>query len=202
MKVIDISIPLSSATPVFPGDAPVEIETVMSLDRGDTFRLTKITMSAHAGTHIDTPSHLIRDGEQTEDIILDDLIGPVRVVEVGGGQPLNASDCRHADIPHDANRVLFKNKNSDAYMDRSAAEWIAAQGIILVGWDGLSVDPLDSDELPAHHILLGSGVHLVENLNLSQVEPGTYFLACLPLKLVGSDAAPVRAVLIEEYFPK
>ena len=87
-------------------------------------------------------------------------------------------------------------------MGGSAAEWIASHGIILVGWDGPSVDPVDSEELPAHRILLESGVHLVENLNLSQVEPGTYFLACLPLRLIGSDASPVRAVLIEDFSSK
>jgi len=199
LKVIDISIPLSPATPVFPGDPPVEIETVSSIDQGDSFRLTKIAMSSHAGTHIDTPSHLLCGGGQTEDIRLDDLIGPVYVVEFNSGQPLNESDCRQAGIPSDASRVLFKHENPNCSMDWSAAEWIAAHGIILVGWDGPSIDPTDSEELPAHRILLESGVHLVENLNLSQVAPGNYFLVCLPLKLIGSDASPVRAVLIEEF---
>lgn len=199
MKVIDISIPLSPATPVFPGDPPVEIETVSSIQQGHPFRLTRISMSAHSGTHIDTPSHLFLDGGQTEDINLDDLIGPVHVVEFNGGQPAKESDCRHADIPLDSSRVLIKNKNSDCWMDESAARWIVERGFVLVGWDGPSVDPMDSPELPAHRILLESGIHLVENLNLSQVKPGTYFLVCLPMKLIGSDASPVRAVLFEGF---
>ena len=84
-------------------------------------------------------------------------------------------------------------------MDQTAARWFSERGIKLLGWEGLSVDRLDSEDLPAHRTLLENGIHLVENLDLSQVDPGPYFIACLPLKLIGSDASPVRAVLIEDF---
>ena len=93
----------------------MEVETVHSSDDGHPFRLTKISMSAHTGTHIDTPSHLFRDGEQTEDTKLEHLIGPVHVVEFKGSNPLKESDLRNADIPIDASRVLVKNRDSNCW---------------------------------------------------------------------------------------
>ena len=199
MKVIDISIPLSPSTLLFPGDPTVEIESVSSFDQGDAYRITRITMSAHAGTHIDTPSHIFPDGRQTEDIRLEDLVGPVFVVGFDGKQVLAASDCSRANIPLDATRVLIKNETKDAWMDQTTARWFSERGIKLLGWEGLSIDRLDSEDLPAHRTLLENGIHLVENLDLSQVDPGHYFIVCLPLKLIGSDASPVRAVLIEDF---
>jgi arylformamidase len=199
LKVIDISLPLSPDTPVFPGDPPVGIETMSLLSAGDTFRLTRISMSAHAGTHIDTPSHLFVDGGEIENIRLEDLIGPVYVIEFDGPRPLDESACKRMDIPSNFSRILIKNKRPNAWMDETAAEWFSVSGAKLLGWDGLSVDPPESEKLPAHRALLARGVHLVENLDLSQVTPGKYFLACLPLKLMGSDASPVRAVLLEDF---
>ena len=168
-------------------------------DQGDAYRITRITMSTHAGTHIDTPSHIFPDGRQTEDIRLEDLVGPVFVVGFDGKQVLAASDCSRANIPLDATRVLIKNETKDAWMDQTTARWFSERGIKLLGWEGLSIDRLDSEDLPTHRTLLENGIHLVENLDLSQVDPGHYFIVCLPLKLIGSDASPVRAVLIEDF---
>jgi arylformamidase len=199
LKIIDISIPLSPATPVFPGDPPVEIETVSSIECGHDFRLTKVSMSTHSGTHIDTPSHLFSNGAQTEDINLNDLVGPVHVIEFDSSRPITALDCSRLDFPISTSRVLIKNKTPDGWIDRGAAVWIADRGFRLLGWEGPSVDKVDDEKLPTHRILLERGIQLVENLDLSQVSPGPYFLVCLPLKLIGSDASPARAVLIEDF---
>jgi arylformamidase len=67
----------------------------------------------------------------------------------------------------------------------------------LIGSDAPSMDDVDSKTLDSHHILADGGVATLENLVLSDVEPGEYTLIALPLKLLDADSAPVRAVLIE-----
>lgn len=199
LKIIDISIPLSSETKVFPDDSPVEIETISHLGHGDSIRLDSISMNTHAGTHIDTPAHLFSDGRGTESIDMDELIGGVYVLELNSSEPLTESGCMYLDIPTGTKRVIVKNKAPNDWMDETAALWFVNRGINFIGWNGFSVDAIDNRNLPSHRVLLKHGVHLVENLNLTKVETGTYFLVCLPLKLIGSDAAPVRAVLFKDF---
>jgi arylformamidase len=67
---------------------------------------------------------------------------------------------------------------------------------VLLGIDTDSMDAFDSKELPAHKRLLHHGVAILEGIDLSQVEAGEYELVALPLRLVGADASPVRAVLV------
>jgi arylformamidase len=65
----------------------------------------------------------------------------------------------------------------------------------VLGVDYLSVEEFRKPGAPAHHILLGGGTIVIEGLNLRDVEPGTYELFCLPLRVVGADGAPARVVL-------
>ena len=83
------------------------------------------------------------------------------------------------------------------YLTVDAAHYLAQAGIKLVGIDYLSVDRFGSADFPAHHALLGAGVVVVEGLDLSEVEPGEYEMACLPLRVGGGDggARPRRPAL-------
>jgi len=77
------------------------------------------------------------------------------------------------------------------------AQLLVDRNIILVGIDYLSIDQSGSAEKAAHHILLSNNITIMESIVLTEVPPGEYFLACGPLKMVGSDGAPCRAVLIK-----
>lgn len=89
-----------------------------------------------------------------------------------------------------------KEEFDSAYLDESGATWIVEKGFRTIGIDGFSVDNLHSETLPAHHILLSGNVNIVECLDLSSIETGTYFFLCLPLKIKNCDGAPARALLI------
>ena len=78
-----------------------------------------------------------------------------------------------------------------------AAGWLVARGARLVGIDYLSAELFDAPEPRAHRVLLGAGVIIIEGLNLKEIAPGDYTLACLPLKIKNGDGAPARAILIE-----
>jgi arylformamidase len=175
---IDVSMPLSAGMPHFPGDPEVRIER--NVEKGCS--LTTLSMSAHTGTHMDAPLHVLAGGASIDQIPMEVCIGPARVIELGSALPgIQAGE-----------RILCKAKSA---FTEAQARFFAARGTLLAGIDSLSVDSLDSASLPVHHILLRAGVWIVEGLDLSQVEPGEYDLICMPLRIAGADGAPARALL-------
>jgi arylformamidase len=156
-----------TAMPVYPGDPEVRLERV-----SESPAISRLDFGVHTGTHVDAPLHFLEGGAGTEELRLDVLVGPCEVVDGAGV----------------AERVLIKGA---AALDGAAAQELVDRGVRLVGVDQMSV----GDE-NAHRVLLGAGVVVVEGLDLSGVEPGVYELYCLPLKLVGSDGAPARAILV------
>jgi arylformamidase len=203
---LDISAPVSPSMPTFEGDPPVDFELAKSLARGDVCNLTRIDMGAHSGTHIDAPIHFVAGGSGSEAISLDAVIGPAWVVDARD-QPgaITADDLARLTIPREETRILFRTPNSRLWevpgfqtsfvgLDVSAAEALVARRTTLVGIDYLSIAPF-GDPTPTHRALLSAGVVVLEGLDLRAVEPGPYELVCLPLRIVGSDGAPARALL-------
>lgn len=201
---IDISAPLRSGMTVWPGDAPVAVEQAESMEQGGAYNLTRLAMSAHAGTHVDAPRHFLRDGAGIEAMPLEAMAGPARVVEANG------EAVGEEDVPEDLEpgaRVLFKTRNSGrdlyggtfhedyVFLTRTAAEKLVRAGAALVGIDGPSVSGFHEDPAATHRVLLGAGVWIVEGLRLAEAAPGEYELVCLPLRIPGADGAPARAMI-------
>lgn len=208
MPIYDISLTLSPSLIVWPGDPPVTITQPASMDRGDGFSITRLDIGAHVGTHVDAPAHFVRGGAGADALDLDVLIGPAVVVDARDASALTAEVLDSLAIPVGAQRLLFRTRNSELWrgsphtfdedfvaVTADGATWLVARGVRLVGIDYLSVAPF-AESAPTHQILLAAGVIAVENLNLSEIEPGEYQLVCLPLKIAGADGAPARAVLI------
>lgn len=209
MTIYDITLTITPALPVWPGDPPVRLTQPSHLERGDICTITRLDMGAHTGTHLDAPAHFIRGGATAESLSLDVLIGPALVVDARGRGHVTANVLETLVIPPGVQRLLLHTDNSAiwqrgemAFVEQftaiaaDGAQWLVDHGIRLVGIDYLSVGSFD-DGIPTHQILLDAGVIAVEGLNLSAIEPGDYQLICLPIKLGGSDGAPCRAVLIE-----
>jgi arylformamidase len=203
MELLDITVPIREGMVTYPGDPTVHMERVSSIEKGDVANLTRLDFGVHSGTHIDAPVHFIDGGKTVESLPLDVLLGPVEVVEAArDGGDVDAEDV--ARVPGGVQRVLFKTRNSElwakdefddsfAKLTEGTAKELVERGVRLVGVDYLSVgDP------SAHHTLLGAGIVAIEGLDLRGVEPGRYRLVCLPLKLVGSDGGPARAVLMRD----
>jgi arylformamidase len=204
MKIYDVTIPISPAMPVYPGDPSVSVEKVMQMSRGDVANVTHLSFGTHTGTHIDAPHHFIDGAMTVDEIPLNLLIGRARVVEVTA-PVITGAVLEEMDFTADV-RVLFKTRNSYlwsnpafvkdfVYLTKDAAQYLVGNGIKLVGIDYLSVEQFGFSEPDAHRTLLGNGTIIIEGLNLSEVEPGDYELICLPLKIDKGDGAPARAVL-------
>ena len=176
LAIIDISRTLAESTEVYPGDEPFSRAFICNTAKGDASNVTAVRGTSHAATHADLPCHLF-DG--APDPPLGAFVGEAVVVEQGDPLPI-------------APRLLFKGLGS---LEADTVEHVIETGAVLVGIEGMSVDQLNSTDLPNHHKLLGAGIVILENLDLSGVPAGVYELIALPLKIPNADATWVRAVL-------
>jgi arylformamidase len=206
--LIDISVPLDSALPTWPGSEGMKVERLSCFENGNDVNVSRLTCDVHTGTHIETSLHFLPDGESVNQISLDILIGDAYVAHLPDADIITPDDLEDLKIPHETERLLLKTGNSRlweecgdtfrhdfAALNSDAAEWIVERDIKLFGVDYLSVALYRDQDSDNHITLLKGGVVILEGLNLSVVDPGVYELICLPIKLVGVEGAPARAVL-------
>ena len=204
-KLYDISRTISPELAVWPGDTPFSLRHVLRLDSGDSVNLTTLTLSAHTGSHADAPYHYNNVGEYIEAVSLEKYIGPAHVVTItrqhGGIVP---ADFAGRDLTG-IQRLLVHTWVSDLpdaqwpddfpYPTLEFVDWLASQGVTLLGVDMPSVDRFDDTTLPCHHRLYHHGIVNLETLLLRDVPDGVYELIAFPLKIAGACGSPVRAVL-------
>ena len=189
MRIIDITRTLQEA-PVYPGDAPALL-TRQPTQPGmpDIFA---VSMNLHSGTHADALSHFLPDGASIEAMPLEHYCGPCRVLRVPGGCLIRVDDLRGR--ISGAQRIALSSGGS-SFLCEEAAGYLASCGIRTVVTDAVSIAP-QNNEAAVHTILMRAGIAIVENALLDGVPEGDYLLFALPLKIAGSDGAPVRAVLL------
>lgn len=203
---IDVSVPLRTGMAHWPDNPPVAIERMLNIDAGDACNVSKMSLGAHTGTHMDAPVHFLRDGLGIDQMPLTAAMGRARVIEIHDNESIKPGELAAHHIQPDE-RILFKTVNSVrcwqtddfvedfVYIAHEAAQYLAEIGVRTVGVDYLSVGGFRVDGAATHQALLGAGIWVVEGLNLSQAQPGVYDLICLPLRIVGGDGAPARALL-------
>ena len=203
---LDVTVTVRSGLPVWPGNPEVDLTPVQSFPQGDEVTISKLTLGAHTGTHMDAPLHFIQAGKTIDEMPLDISLGRARVIEIEREVIEPEALERHS--IQEGERILFKTKNSArdlwtkeefteeyVYISTGAGEYLAAKGVKLVGVDYISVGGYQKNAPEVHRALLGKGVWIVEGLALRDVAPGVYDLLCLPLKLKGLEASPARALL-------
>jgi arylformamidase len=190
----------------WPGDPDVRIERIGDLKRGDPCNLTHLSCSAHTGTHMDAPLHFIARGASMDALPFEATVGPARVIEIEDEESIKPEALTKQRLKS-RERILFKTRNSRrsrrtnrfdkdfVYISKEAAEFLANKGVQTVGIDYLSVGGYRRDGIETHHALLGAGIWIIEGLNLADVKSGRYDLVCLPIKLLGAEGAPARAIL-------
>jgi arylformamidase len=201
--IYDISPPIDAALAVWPGDTPPSREVMLDLARGDSVTLSTLHATVHLGAHADAPSHYGREAADIASRSLRSYLGACEVmrIEVPRGGVITP-----AMLPREpsAIRVLFatgtypdpRRFNQDfAALSPALVDHLHEAGVILAGIDTPSVDPCSSKELAAHRRFLAHDMAILEGLVLHGIAEGHYELIALPLRLVGFDASPVRAVL-------
>jgi arylformamidase len=210
MALYDVSVPICTETPTYPGDPRIEITNWARLEDGDSCNITQIKLGLHTATHVDAPAHFLVGGARVESLPLEVLIGEAEVVEVPRTQERIDENLARKACSSGAARILFKTRNSNfwnapdqsfrpdyTYLDSAAALCLVEQKVKLVGIDYLSVEQFQSTDFATHRLLLSHEVVIIEGLDLSDVPTGRYELICLPLRIKGGsgDGAPARVVL-------
>ncbi|MEA1997095.1 MAG: cyclase family protein [Gemmatimonadota bacterium] len=207
-EIFDISVLLGVEEAAYPGDPEYHREVVCSLAEGDPFQLSGLRMSAHSGTHIDLPAHFIPGSETVDKFAVEKFILPAQVIRAGDTGAVERDELEKMVIKK-RRALLFKTPNSTknlvcsgtyssnyTWLTPDAASLCIEREAPLVGIDYYSVDRHGDLEFPVHRMLLGNRVPILEGINLAKAPEGEYTLVCLPLKLKGVEASPVRAVLV------
>jgi arylformamidase len=205
-RLVDVSVLLKPGIPAYPGNPPFEMTPVKRIAAGGSSNVSQITLGTHTGTHVDAPRHFFDDKPGVDALALELLIGRARVIDLPHRGGITEAHLGAAGLREDL-RVLLKTPNSAlwnssegfhsdyTYLSEGGAKYLVDQGVKVVGVDYLSVEQFKKAGAPAHHILLGNGVIVIEGLNLSDAEPGQYEMYCLPLRIADADGAPARVVL-------
>ena len=203
-RIWDISPPVSSRSPVFPGDTPYRQRWVWSITEQCPVNVSEVAMSPHVGAHADAPLHYAPHGAAIGVLDLAPFLGPCRVIHAIHGRPLVCIEDLMPFLEGAPPRILVRTAECarlDQWSDEFAAfapetiARLAHRGVKLVGIDTPSIDPASSKTLDSHQAILKHDIRVLENLVLDQVEPGDYELIALPLALIEADASPVRAIL-------
>lgn len=189
---------------MWPGDTPFSSEFTWDMGQGASCNVSRVNTSPHNGTHADAPLHFLAGAEGIGEVPLGAYLGPCLVVDgprTGQVPPDLFDGIDLAKTP----RILVRTSPGSGTVFREnfvslsieAAQWLARNGVRLIGLDTPSMDPFESKTMDAHHALLTARVAILENLVLDEVEPGPWELIALPLRWPGLDASPVRAILRE-----
>lgn len=209
MKIYDVTLPIENSMLVWEGGKKVSIRQITTVDK-DNIALSQFSFGSHTGTHIDAPSHFLKEGIGVDKVSLEKLIGHCRVIDL--------SNIHHLEIlPEDfeklgikkGDRILFKTGNfrllknptfpkNYVYLSIEGSKFLADKKINLVGTDFLGIEKKSNPGHPIHKILLLAEIVVVEGLDLREVPEGSYKIFCLPLRVVGADGSPARVILVKE----
>ncbi len=209
-KIYDITVPISSETPIYKSDPGVEISVFKSISGGSSANVSKITMGVHTATHVDAPNHFIDGAPRVHEMDPQKLVGPCRVIEID--ESIDGIGPQHVGDITGVERVLFKTRNSGfwaepelgfrteyTYLLPETARLLADSEMVLVGIDYLSIEKSGSPGHPVHIALLEKEIVILEGVDLREVPAGDYEIICMPLKYIGAggDGAPARTMLRE-----
>jgi arylformamidase len=211
MQIFDVSRALANDLAPWPGDTRFHFELKWKMAEGATVNVGAVQMGVHNGTHADAPFHFEPGAETIEQMPLETYFGDAvvadltRLFEADPTRQIAIADLESvSDALERAPRLLLKTgvwKDSRVFPESipviaaDVPEWLHSRKAKLIGLDLPSVDPIDAKNLANHHALAAAGIAIVESLDLSEIEAGTYHFSALPLRISGGDGAPVRAIL-------
>jgi arylformamidase len=211
MQIFDVSRALANGLAPWPGDTAFHFELKWKMAEGATVNVGAVQMGVHNGTHADAPFHFEQGAASIEQMPLEIYLGDAVLVDLtrlfgtDRTRQITIADIEPcSDALERAPRLLLKTgvwKDSRLFPDwipviaADVPAWLGARKVKLIGLDLPSVDPIEAKKLVNHHALAAAGIAIVESLDLSEVEAGTYRFSALPLRIGGGDAGPVRAIL-------
>jgi arylformamidase len=203
----DVSVPVFPGMVHWPGDPAFTFDWFLQMGKnGAPCNVSRLSLGTHTGTHMDAPLHFIRNGKTIDQLPLQATMGPARIIPIKDTESIKPGELKSFRI-RKGERILFKTRNSTrawkmkkfdedfVFISKEAAEYLVEKKIQTVGVDYLSVGGFKKDGVETHQALLGAGIWIIEGLNLAKAKPGNCELVCLPLKIIGAEGAPARAVI-------
>ena len=211
MQLVDLSQPIVTNMPVYPGDPNVTIESALTLAH-DGVHVSSLRFGTHTGTHLDAPSHVVADGRTVDQLDLALLQGAACILQLREtktvdlrAQPVGINDL--AQLPEQLPEIVciatgwdhyFRDplRVDHPYLELALAHTLWDRGARVLGVDTLSPDSTSqpSTGTPVHDFWLGNDGVIVENLTGLTDLPHEVHMDILPLPLAGLDGSPVRAV--------
>ena len=208
----DVTYPIFEDMTGWPGQPSTQLETLSCIHCGDSAMVSVLHMSLHSGTHMDAPSHFLAQGIDISQAPFTVGMGPVRIAEVTPKAEVTPADLEAYEQrtrPLEAGeRLILRTPNSDRAnwlqepfnkdyhaIGPEAAHWIGKKKLQLIGVDYLSVGPFHSGNPQTHRALMGARVWIIEGVDLRRIEEGDYEMICLPLRIAGGDASPIRILI-------
>jgi len=206
MKFYDVSMTIRKDMQVYKNIEQKKpmFENASNFETGSSYE-TILKFNLHTGTHMDFPLHMIKGGDTSDTLDLSKLITKAKVFDLTYiKDSIKDMDLTHLDIEED-DFLLFKTRNSYedffnfqfVYIHESASIYLAEKKIKGVGVDGLGVER-DQAGHPTHKHLMHSNITIIEGLRLKDIEPKTYMMYALPIKIEHVDALPLSVILVEE----
>ncbi|SHI92872.1 Kynurenine formamidase [Geosporobacter subterraneus DSM 17957] len=209
MKIYDISMPIHQDMPVYKNkeEKRPKLEIIRDYKNSSAYE-SRLSLEMHTGTHLDMPLHMLEGGERIQSLDLSKVIRPCKVLDFTAvSEKISKTDLEKKQIQA-GDFLLFKTQNSYKeafdfefiYLDDFGAAYLLEKGVVGVGIDALGIERAQPNHA-THKILLGAEIVILEGLRLSEVHEGEYFLIAPPLLVPEAEAAPVRALLLENFLP-
>ncbi|MEO0732375.1 MAG: cyclase family protein [Bacteroidota bacterium] len=208
----DATFPIFEKMTGWPDQPPAHFYTLSRIHEGDQAKVTMLHLSAHSGTHMDAPNHFMAEGIDIGRAPIDIGLGPVRIAAIDCPAAVTVEQLEDYEartrplLPGE--RLILRTPNSDKKfwlqdpfdedyhaISPPAAHWIVEKKLSLIGVDYLSVGPYHKGNPQTHRALMGAGIWIIEAVDLRTITEGDYEMICLPLKIAGSDASPIRVLL-------
>jgi kynurenine formamidase len=208
MKIFDLSHPINSTTPVYPG---TELPSITDFATFGThgYREKKLIIHSHIGTHIDAPAHMIKDGKFLDDFDISMFTGSAVIISIPEGKKnITKSDVNEVNkYPAKFDFILFQTGWSKYWgreeyfrgfpvIEPEAMNYLLDFSNKGIGIDCISADMVSGKDYPNHQAILGKGLIIIENLKFpEELIDSTGEFSCLPLAIEKADGSPVRAIL-------
>jgi arylformamidase len=207
LKIIDLTHKIKDQMPNYPGTQILRIVDTAVMGK-DGYREKSFSLTAHTGTHIDAPAHMIDNGKTIDEIDLSNFYGKAVVFNLGKSNNSILQDKvkKYLTENSEIKFLLFYTGWSDLWgkkeyyedypiISESLAKIIAVSSLYGIGIDTPSVDEIITNDYTFHKLFFKNNKIIIENMkNLRQLIDKKFQLYCFPLNINQGDGSPVRAV--------
>ena len=210
-KIVDLSWEFTAETPIYPGDPEPSVTVATTLEN-EGYNLSTLVMGTQTGTHVDAPYHFSNSGETIDNMELDFFLGEavvVRVTDKKADEAITLEDIEPYKEEICEGKIVLFNTNwyktrgtdeffHDPYVNGDVAKYLVDNGVRFIGIDTINADQTGGTEFPVHDLFSEKRLMIGENWAFfDQIDFERPYVIALPMKLIGCDGSPVRAIAVQ-----